>query len=101
MKWRGRKTSSNVEDRRMQTAQAGMNLQVLIPLIRWLMGSKIGRIVLIIGGGIALLMGYNPLSMLGLSSSSSNSTPLTQKDEMMGEFASVVLAETENVWNQI
>lgn len=100
MKWRGRKTSSNVEDRRMQTAQAGMNLQVLIPLIRWLMGSKIGRIVLIIGG-IALLMGYNPLSMLGLSSSSSNSTPLTQKDEMMGEFASVVLAETENVWNQI
>lgn len=37
--------------------------------------------------------------MLGLSSSSSNSTPLA-KDEMMGELPSVVLAETENVWNQ-
>ncbi|QKF65524.1 neutral zinc metallopeptidase [Campylobacter corcagiensis] len=100
MKWRGRKTSSNVEDKRMQTAQGGMNLQVLLPLIRWLMGSKIGRIILIIGG-IAMLMGYNPLGIFGLSSSSSNKAPLTQKDMEMSEFAGVILAETENVWKEI
>lgn len=99
MKWRGRKTSSNVEDRRMKTAQGGMNMQALVPIIRWLMGSKTGRIVLVIGG-IAMLMGYNPLGMLGVTSGQ-NSTELSKRDKELGEFSGVVLAETENVWNQL
>lgn len=100
MKWRDRRTSSNVEDKRMQTAQGGMNMQALIPLIRWLMGTKIGRVVLVLGG-VAMLLGYNPLGMLGVSSSTQNNTPLTQKDQELSTFAGVVLAETENVWNQL
>ncbi|NLY03621.1 MAG: hypothetical protein GXZ15_02085 [Campylobacter sp.] len=99
MKWRDQKTSSNVEDKRLQTSTAGINLQALIPLIRWLLGSKFGRIILIIGV-IAMFLGYNPLSMVGLSSSS-NDYEISAEDEESAQFVGVVLAQTEKVWGQI
>jgi predicted metalloprotease len=92
MRWQGRRQSDNVIDRR-----------------------RIGRRGLAIGGGLGglgglavlilyLLLGGNPSEItqdLPGSEPASGTQPgeqLSQKDEEMGEFVSVVLADVEDVW---
>ncbi|MBV1709916.1 MAG: neutral zinc metallopeptidase [Erysipelothrix sp.] len=85
MKWKGRTTSKNVTDRRIG-------------------GSKT-----VIGGiGIAVLLIYtlvtgDPSALLRnlFNGGSSNNAPLTVEEEEMGEFVSVVLADTEVVWKKV
>ena len=100
MKWQDRRRSDNVEDRRFQTRTSGMNLQVLIPIIRYLLNTKFGRVILIVGV-IAMFLGFNPLSFLGVAPTSSSYNVNEEKDSQAAEFTSVVLAETEEVWNSI
>ena len=92
MKWQGRKTSSNVEDRRGKgggKAIAGV-------------GGGLGLIIVII---ITLLGGNSEdlMENLGTTDQQSNSVPYeeTAEEKELAEFVSVVLADTEIVWAEI
>ncbi len=109
MKWRGRRQSSNIDDRRGMRGGGGgggMNPVMLFYLVRMLFSKK-GLIVL---GILALVMyfaGINPLSLIGLDgggpSSNFTSQPYeaTAEEQELAEFSAVVLADTENVWNEL
>lgn len=86
MKWLGRRSSGNVEDRR------GMGGKLAL-------GGGLGSVVLII---ISLLTGQNPLDYINLGSE--NATEQSAKapeNDQDAEFVKVVLADTEDVWNKI
>ena len=91
MRWKGRKESSNVEDRR------GMS-----PGGKGIVGGGIGTIAIVL---VVLLLGGDPTSILqnvqtDQQGSTSNYTE-TAEDKELSQFVSVVLAETESVWHQI
>ncbi len=107
MKWKDRKRSSNVEDRRSSSGGGGFkmpSLQTLLfiyPLIKPLLKSKIGLFVVAVGA-IAYISGFNPLSII---SGSGQNAPATKeqklKDDESAAFMSTVLADTEDVWSAI
>lgn len=87
MEWRGRRGSGNIEDRRM--AGGG--------------GARIGGIGLVLVLIIGAVMGVDPSALLnGLNDpQSGGSAELTQADVQAGEFVSVVLADTEEIWADV
>lgn len=89
MRWKGRRESTNVEDRR------GMSP-------RGIVGGGIGTIIIVV---VVLLMGGDPTSLLqnvplNDQTTGSNYTE-TAEDKELAQFVSVVLAETENIWGEI
>lgn len=89
MRWKGRRQSSNVEDRRRMSPKG-------------MVGGGIGSIVIII---VILLLGGDPTSLLqdveiNTQSTTSDYTESAEEKEL-AQFVSVVLAETENVWHGI
>ena len=91
MRWKGRKESSNVEDRR------GMS-----PGGKGMVGGGIGTIAIVI---VVLLLGGDPTSIiqnvqLDNQTTNTNYTE-TAEDKELAQFVGVVLAETENVWHAI
>ncbi|HKY70968.1 MAG TPA: neutral zinc metallopeptidase [Nitrospira sp.] len=94
MRWEGRRESENIEDRRgLGPARIGGGL-------------GIGGIALVLA--VSYFTGVNPLTLLELMSGFQNTTepPIESvptgpvKDEI-GRFASVVLADTEETWQQL
>ncbi|MHB8093387.1 MAG: KPN_02809 family neutral zinc metallopeptidase [Candidatus Aminicenantales bacterium] len=92
MRWRNRRQSSNVEDRR---GMGGRKIAV---------GGGIGTLVIAI---LYLLLGGNlgdEVPELGLSPQAGvpvESRPLTAEEREAGEFVAVILADTEDVWNAL
>lgn len=87
MKWKGRKSSSNVEDRR------GMSGGMI--------GGGIGGVGLIIYLIFALL-GGDPSILTGNTPNQQNNTYNgTTEEQEVADFVSVVLADTEVVWNEV
>jgi uncharacterized protein len=92
MKWRGRQGSSNIEDQRGR---------------RFSKSAGIGGIGTIIIALIIILLGGDPRDLLSLvqddSSYANSSTQYipTREEEEMAQFISVVLADTEDVWNDL
>jgi len=86
---KGRRASSNVEDRRGSRAKG-------------LVGGGIGTIILVV---LYALLGGDPSAIIGnlQSNNSQISTPYqeTAQEQELREFASVVLAETEDVWTAL
>ena len=101
MKWRGRRTSSNVGFRSGGGRRAGFGL----PIGRG--GMSIGTLLIV--GVIALLFGINPLTLLGgggggMPATQAPAVPASAAGEPcemseINEFVCVVLADTEDVWN--
>ena len=94
MKWRGNRESSNVEIGSSGGRRGG--------------GLKMGFTGIIVVIVIGLIMGKNPMEMLGMVAQMeqpSQSAPLPTDpnapvtDEQL--FSKVVLASTEDVWNKI
>ncbi len=88
MRWKGRRKSSNVEDRRgKKTGIAGGGIGIIVVML------------------IVWLLGGNPLELLDnvQLDNSSTATEYIGSDEEneLAEFVSVVLAETEIVWIDI
>jgi uncharacterized protein len=108
VKWEDNRKSSNVEDKRSDSSSnfgsnQNSSIMMLLPIVKMLLGTKIGRIVLIVGV-IAYFMGFNPLSLLNIqegNSSTSSSVVNTQKDDKSAQFVSAVLAQTEDVWSNV
>lgn len=88
MRWIGRRTSGNVEDRR---GMSGGKIAV---------GGGIGTVVIAI---IIYFLGGDPGGMLDqLQIGNAGQTTMTsEKEDELAKFASVVLADCEDVWNKI
>lgn len=90
MRWQGRRESTNVEDRRSVAGPVAV-------------GGGIGVLLL------ALLVGFfggDPQQVLQQAApqamqEGAEPVPLTPEEEERGQFATVVLADTEDVWNEI
>ncbi|CAD7289054.1 hypothetical protein LMG7974_01310 [Campylobacter majalis] len=103
MRWRDSRRSSNIEDRRSGGGFGSGRIGSLLPIIRFLLGSNIGRVVLGLGV-VAYFMGYNPLALLDLDMSQTSSQVQIAQNEQENErfaFVSAVLAQTEDVWSKI
>jgi uncharacterized protein len=91
MRWKGRKESSNVEDRRGMSSGG-----------KGLVGGGIGTIAIVL---VVLLLGGDPTSILQNVQSDNQTTNTnyteTAEDKELAQFVSVVLAETESVWHAI
>jgi hypothetical protein len=91
MLWKGRRTSDNVEDRRGMTGR------------RAAVGGGLGAIAIAV---IVLLLGGNPEEIMqsiqtAPPSGREQAQALSQEDRELGEFVGVILADTEDVWNQV
>jgi uncharacterized protein len=89
MRWQGRRTSDNVEDRR---GMSGGKLAV---------GGGIGTVVIAI---IIYLMGGIPgeiLNQLQVGENSGQTVTTTAAEDEQAQFASVVLADCEDVWKKL
>ncbi|PLY05318.1 MAG: hypothetical protein C0625_14925 [Arcobacter sp.] len=106
MKWENNRESSNIEDRRNSSTYGsknrGGNMMALLPIAKMLLGTKIGRIVLVVGV-VAYFFGFNPLALLDFSSSSSSQKKVVNQkaDDKSAKFVSAVLAQTEDIWSEI
>ena len=109
MRWKGRRQSSNVEDRRGQrsgyytTSSAGGILRFLPMLVR----TKSGRIILLVGVVVffgSRMMGIDLLPMLlggGGDAVTDRPYEMSAEEKELGEFVSFVLADTEDTWRTI
>jgi len=91
MRWQGRRSSSNVEDRRgtRMTRRAGGGIGVLVLAL------------------VAIYFGVDPSVVLNqsgmLGGTTSETTPYrpTAQEQELAAFVSVVLADTEDTWNKL
>jgi predicted metalloprotease len=108
MKWKGKRQSSNIEDRRGQSGSgmgSGKLNPMLISSLLKLLFSKVGLII----AGLFLILsfatGNNPLTFLGKLFTGGNPTEMaapyqgTAKENELADFSATILANTEDVWN--
>ncbi|MEO1136263.1 MAG: neutral zinc metallopeptidase [Pseudomonadota bacterium] len=97
MKWRGRRQSRNVEDRRGAAAGGGV-LLLLLRLIVGRFGLRGLFFLAIIGVGL-YVAGVNPLALLQVQTASTQQQ--VEADDETSQFIRVILAETEEVWSRL
>jgi hypothetical protein len=97
VRWRGRRGSAHVQDVRGAGGAIGGALFVLLRLVASRFG-LVGLAVFVGGFFLAQAVGVNPLRLF---EGGEATEPRTAAEAEAGEFISVVLAETENVWNEI
>lgn len=87
MKWRGRRKSSNVEDRRGKGGGKAV------------IGGGVGIVILL----IYTLLGGNPGDIMESVSPGASNAPYveTAEENELAEFVAVVLADTEDVWTEL
>lgn len=112
MRWKGRRQSNNVEDLRGSPGASAMGtggLSAIFRILPFLLGTKIGRILLLIGvAGYfgARMLGVDLLQVFTQPSNSSNEAQIAiqqpnAQDQELANFVSVVLADTEDTWRVI
>ncbi len=89
MKWRGRRGSGNIEDRRRRGAGRG--------------GMQLGGVGLLAVLAIGYFLGVDVTPLLEGQGGGAGSAPveLSEADKQAGQFVSVVLADTEEVWARV
>lgn len=109
MRWQDRRRSDNVEDRRGQSTSpinAAMGGGIAMRLLPVLLKSKGGRMLLLLGVLAffgARMLGIDLLPLLTGEQVSTSAAPaqLSTEQQRLGEFVSVILADTEDTWSQI
>ena len=113
MRWRGRRQSDNIEDRRgMRAAGSGMSggsgLLRLAPVVFRFLGFKGTLILLVCVGAFSFFTGNlgGLLTDLGLAPQTAvreSSAPFHEsaEEKELVEFVSVILADTEDTWSSI
>lgn len=106
MRWRGRRQSDNVVDRRGSRVfgsggkKVGGGAMIILLLVSVFFGEDVSKILgLFIGGGTQQQYETSH-SNSPYTSQSNNSQDSAQQDEA-SQFVSVVLAETEDTWNTV
>lgn len=97
MKWKGRRKSSNVEDRRGMSmgkkAAGGGGIIAIIILLISVFGGETGK-------QIAPILDQFTQSS-SLTTETSSARELTAKEKELGDFVATVFADTEEVWTKI
>jgi predicted metalloprotease len=112
MRWKGGRRSDNVEDRRGESpgynsAAAGAAAPVLLRFLPRLLGSKLGRRILVVALVVIFggkMLGIDVLSLfLGGGGTGVSQAPreFTEQEQQLADFVSVVLADTEDTWHGI
>ena len=108
MRWEDGRRSDNVEDRRGQSPgySAAGAAPLLLRFLPAMIRSKTGRLILIAGVLVIFggkLMGIDVLSLLvgGGAATTPQSGEFSQEEQQQAEFVSVVLADTEDTWQEI
>ena len=86
MRWKGRRQSENVEDRRGMSPGKGI------------VGGGMGLLIVI---GLVMCMGGDPtplIQQIDIGALGGEDAPLSAEQEEQAKFISVVLADTEDVW---
>ena len=99
MKWKGRRQSSNVEDRRGQTVARTAGAGAILNLVGRRFGFK-GILILMAVVGLLWITGLvDPSAFLGgpVQTRSGPYEATAQEQELMN-FVTVVLADTEDIW---
>ncbi len=110
MRWRGRRQSSNIEDRRFSRPPSrlamggGGGLLRLLPMVFRLFGVKGGMLALL-GIGAFMFLGGDLSGLLGTGAAPARA-PATQQQTSAAEqeqvdFVKVVLADTEDTWRKL
>jgi hypothetical protein len=99
MQWRGRRASTNVDDARGRRMVAGSSsIGMLVNLLVRTLGFK-GIVIVAIVGFVGWQTGLlDPAMLLGGDQVSQVDYQPTQEEEELFDFVSVVLADTEDVW---
>ncbi|USK38955.1 zinc metallopeptidase [Cytobacillus firmus] len=91
MKWKGRRASSNVEDRRGMGGGG-----------KTLIGGGLGGIIIVL---LFTFLGGDPGELLGNMAGSDSGTVVpyeeSEHEKELADFVSVVLADTEEVWTEL
>jgi len=91
MKWQGRRQSSNMQDRRGMSGGSmllgGGVIGVIVLLVQMFTGTDISQII--------------PPEMIQSGQGTERTVELSEADKQMGQFVSVVLADTEDIWGRI
>jgi len=108
MRWKGSRKSSNVEDRRGQSAGIGGGSgSGLLSFIPMLVRTKTGRIMLLVGVVVffgSRMLGIDLLPLLlggGGATTPGEPRELSAADKEMGDFVAAVLADTEDTWQVV
>lgn len=92
MLFKGRRQSSNIDDLRGSSGRRGIGFK----------GGIIGTLIMAF---IIYLLGGDPMSVLNLSENTqqepTENVAISAEEAEMTEFVSVVLADTEDVWNKL
>ena len=109
MRWNNGRRSTNIEDRRGQSAgpmaAGGMGAMMLLRFLPLLLRSKMGRILLLVGVLVFVGARFLNIDLLGLlgggapgiTSGSSQREP-TAEEQQLAEFVALVLGDTEIAW---
>ena len=109
MKWQGRRQSSNVEDQRGKSSSnrgyGGFSPTLLTPLLK-LLFSKVGLIIIGLFLVFSFVTGNNPITLIsnlflggGGQSVPSGNYEGTAEENKLADFSAIILASTEDVWN--
>ena len=95
MRWRGERQSDNVEDRRGASVSRGAKIGGI---------SGLGLVAVVV---ISMFLGVDPTALLQVVGQNTQSTTMSTEqttsapaNDDMRNFVAVVLAETEDVWNE-
>lgn len=105
MRWKDGRRSNNIEDLRSSggPSMAMGGVAVIARILPFLLRTKVGRILLLIG-----VVGFFGAKLLGIDllqlvtnpqSSVGGEQQLSAKDQELADFVSVVLADTESTWH--
>ncbi|MDF9797592.1 putative metalloprotease [Catalinimonas alkaloidigena] len=88
MRWKGRRQSTNVDDRR-----GGRGKSIAV-------GGGLGTVVLIV---LVMLFGGDPSDLLNVATQQTTTTTQSTgaEEDALAEFVTVVLADTEDVWSKV
>ncbi len=112
MRWKGGRRSSNIDDRRGRNTASYSGAMAAAPaLLRFLpalLRSKTGRTILVVGVLVVVggrMMGVDVLGMFLGGGVAMNPSPapaaLSPEEQELADFTAVVLADTEDTWNDI
>ena len=96
MKWKGRRKSGNLDDRRGMSTKgkvaAGGGVIAVIVILLQLFGGETGQQIAPI---------VEQINNSRTTTQQTSNRELTSAEQEMGDFMATVLADTEDVWNQL
>jgi len=102
MDWKNERRSSNIDDQRNSPLAAGAGgAAILLRFLPYLITTKIGRIILVLGGLVyfgARMLGIDVMQLMNGAPANPPSQLSNAKDQELVDFVSAILGSTEDAW---